>query len=93
MGSPAIDFVLGARTPTATCISGELDQRGAPRADGINAGGTHCDLGAFEYASNLTQTAVTVQTQGAETQTNWLPVTSAGLLATVGAWVMRRKYH
>ena len=48
-GSPAIDLIS---TTDPNCNPGStFDQRGAPRASGINAGGSACDAGAFEFNS------------------------------------------
>ena len=48
-GSVAIDHIpIG----TNGCVAGtSTDQRGLPRAGGVNAGGSACDVGAYEYAS------------------------------------------
>jgi hypothetical protein len=48
-GSPGIDMVpVGA----SGCSAGGFDQRGYHRANGVSAGGTSCDCGAFETGSS-----------------------------------------
>ncbi len=72
--SPAIDHVP---TSDADCNPGSsADQRGAARANGDNAGGSDCDVGAYEWGSDP-PTAVTLASFGAET----VPVDKVGLLA------------
>ena len=94
-GSPAIDFFAINGT---TCIAGTtVDQRGAARAFGTNKGGSACDAGAFEYASPLTPTAVTIKGLMArgEGQADTAVVGATGVLALLtGGWlagVRRRK--
>lgn len=54
-GSNAIDVVA----VSGSCVPGtSADQRGAARANGASAGGSACDLGAYEFASTVTPTAV-----------------------------------
>ena len=90
-GSPAIDVVAAARIPAATCTAGELDQRGEARANGPNQGGTACDLGAYEFIAHAT--AVALQAVGHESRSAWLLTALSSLLATLSAWLMRRKNH
>ncbi|TVQ40451.1 MAG: hypothetical protein EA370_03555, partial [Wenzhouxiangella sp.] len=48
-GSPAINLVP---TSDSACDPGNTrDQRNAPRGSGVNAGGSACDAGAFEFGS------------------------------------------
>lgn len=73
------------------CVSGtSVDQRGAVRADGVNRGGTGCDIGAFEYASTQTPTAITMTGLTARGEGISSPVTvgTAGVLALLtGGWL------
>lgn len=54
--SPAIDVI--AIDGSVCDPPNTTDQRGAPRANGAGAGGSACDIGAFEFAS--TPTAITL---------------------------------
>lgn len=75
-GSPAIDYIP-ATDPT--CIAGvSIDQRGAVRADGNQRGGSGCDIGAYEYNSDQTPTAVRVMALAAR---GFAP---AGILLALG---------
>lgn len=88
-GSPAIDAIS---TATALCTAGDPDQRNAPRANGVNQGGTACDIGAYEYDSSPQMTAVTLQTLSIESETIRPLVAFSSLLFTATtAWVARRK--
>jgi CSLREA domain-containing protein len=49
-GSLAIDAIP---TSVSECNAGDHDQRYAQRANGANAGGTQCDIGAFEVSSTF----------------------------------------
>lgn len=66
--SPAIDTghtqsggtaAGGCLDTTSTLLNG--DQRTAARAQGVNKGGNGCDMGAYEFSSTQTPTAVTLQ--------------------------------
>jgi hypothetical protein len=91
-GSPAIDAIP---TTDPACNPPIItDQRGAARANeanGPNQGGSACDIGAFELASQ-TPTAVSLQSITAQARTSgWITaVTAAGLLALAsGGWLLR----
>lgn len=82
--SPAIDKItpiLG--DPLCNTDGSSVDQRGGVRAGeitpGDHRGGTACDIGAYEYDSNVTPTAVTLRSVTA------LPNASPGLVGMLGA--------
>ena len=89
-GSPAIDIIL---TTDPACDPGvSVDQRGAVRADGVNRGGTACDAGSFEYDSNQTPSAVTLQSITAINQQGGLAALMATLLTALsGIWLWARR--
>ncbi|MGB4872237.1 MAG: choice-of-anchor Q domain-containing protein [Candidatus Promineifilaceae bacterium] len=94
-GSPAIDNVPEG---FPGCYSGiSVDQRGAARAGGTDKGGVYCDIGAFEYGSTLSPTAVTIEGLMArgEGQAGTAVVGVTGVMALLtGGWlagVRRRK--
>ncbi|MCP4357211.1 MAG: hypothetical protein GY796_04230 [Chloroflexi bacterium] len=87
--SPAIDLIL---TSNNACDPGvSTDQRGAVRADGVNRGGSDCDAGAFEYASDQTPTAVTLESLSASTTTPTGVAVLTGLLASLGVGGLLRR--
>ena len=89
-GSSAIDIIL---TTDPACDPGvSVDQRGAVRADGVNRGGTACDAGSFEYDSNQTPSAVTLQSITAINQQGGLAALMATLLTALsGIWLWARR--
>lgn len=89
--SPAIDVIP---ITDANCNPGSsVDQRGGARANGVNQGGAACDIGAFEYDSNFTPTAVTIAGLGAQKGGSvGLAVSSAaGILALLSGGVLTRR--
>jgi len=77
-GSPAIDVIP---TTDPNCNPGSsVDQRGGARANGANQGGSACDIGAFEFDSSQTPTAVSLQSLTASSSGG-----SGGLAAAFGA--------
>ena len=86
-GSPAIDAIAidgnFCNPPTST------DQRGAVRANGVNRGGSACDIGAYEISAE-TPTAITlskVSVNQTYSHSNLFAVLLAGLTAvTLGFW-------
>jgi CSLREA domain-containing protein len=85
-GSPAIDHIPVGQNNCQAGIT--TDQRGAVRAGGENRGGSACDSGAYEYASNQQPTALTigeasVTTAGAPTWGWFLLLGIAALLFSV----------
>ncbi len=83
-GSSAIDYIP---ITDPTCEAGiSIDQRGAVRADGNQRGDSACDMGAYEYNSTQTPTALTLRGLAARGGL-WL----AGLLALGGAAVVFRR--
>ena len=87
--SPAIDVI--PTTDPACNPPAITDQRGAARANGTNQGGSACDIGAYEVATQ-TPTAVSLQSITAQARTSgWITaVTAAGLLALAsGGWLLR----
>jgi hypothetical protein len=90
-GSPAIDVIP---TTDASCVPGTtVDQRGGARANGVDQGGAACDIGAFEYDSFQTPTAVTISGLGAQAGgTVGLAVAGAvGILALLSGGVLTRR--
>ncbi len=91
-GSPAIDAA-----PSAACLAApvnNVDQRGAERnVDGNSAAsGNECDVGAFEYLSTQTPTAVTLQSAAARPPNAAAPAAAFGILALLsGAWLRHKK--
>ncbi len=91
-GSPASEVIP---TTDAACNPGStVDQRGAARANGVNQGGSACDIGAFEYGSSQTPTAVTMQSFSAETAGDaaprggvWAALVGAASMAAGGLWL------
>jgi hypothetical protein len=58
-GSPAIDQIADSANGCAAGVS--VDQRGAVRANGPNRGGSACDMGAYEFGSSETPTAIVLK--------------------------------
>jgi hypothetical protein len=58
-GSPALEQIPDGVNGCSANVS--IDQRGAVRAGGTNRGGTACDIGAYEYASDEQPSAVALQ--------------------------------
>ena len=98
-GSPAIDAIspsVPGRGPVAalSCVAGtSTDQRGGARAGGINRGGSACDIGAFEYGSTQTPTAITLAGFSAASSSTggWTRFLAAGLTLLAGLAFWRRK--
>ncbi|MCA9875188.1 MAG: hypothetical protein KC441_16070 [Anaerolineales bacterium] len=89
--SPAIDAA-----PSAACVAApvnNIDQRGAARnVDGNGtASGSECDIGAFEYGSTQTPTAVSLQTTHAQTGSPAPAAAATGLLMLLSGWLLRKK--
>jgi len=88
-GSPAIDAA-----PSAACTAApvnNIDQRGAERnVDGNStASGSECDIGAFEYGSTQTPTAVTLQATHTQSGGAAPAATATGLLTLLSAaWLL-----
>ncbi len=85
-GSVAID-----RIPNGTngCVAGtSTDQRGAVRAGGTNRGASACDVGAYEYNSNQTPTAVTLRSLAASTRSpiGMITALAAAIVASGAGW-------
>ena len=85
-GSVAIETIPNG---TNGCVAGtSVDQRGAVRADGAGRGGSACDIGAYEYDSTETPTAVTMSELSAKTVSPpavWAAI-GAGLTALAASW-------
>jgi hypothetical protein len=77
IGSPAIEQIPDGAGGCATGLT--TDQRGMVRADGANRGGTHCDVGAFEYASSETPTVVTALALAAKGIGLWHTIPALGM--------------
>jgi hypothetical protein len=79
-GSNAID----ALAVSATCVPGTTaDQRTAARANGLNAGDSACDIGAYEYSSTLTVLAIALAQWGTANNTAATPLLWLGLALTL----------
>ena len=94
LDSSAIDMIP---TSDPACDPGvSVDQRGAVRASqvtlGDNRGGLSCDAGAFEFASNQTPTAVSLQSLAITSQQGGLAALAATLLTALsGIWLWARR--
>lgn len=89
--SPAIDVIP---TTDAGCNPGTtVDQRGGARANGVNQGGAACDIGAFEYDSIHTPTAVTISGLGAQVggSAGLAASGAVGILALLSGGVLTRR--
>ncbi|MDA0245213.1 MAG: CSLREA domain-containing protein [Chloroflexi bacterium] len=91
-GSNAIDALV----VSATCVPGTTaDQRTAARANGLNAGDSACDIGAYEYSSTLTVLAIALAQWGtaatAATPLLWLGL--ALILLTLTLLATRLKWN
>lgn len=80
---------------TNGCDGTGADQRGGARAQGPSYGGSYCDIGAFEYGSDFTPTAVSLEsftvTGGSE---GGLAPALLGLLTSAGLgglWWRKRR--
>ena len=80
---------------TNGCDGTGADQRGGARAQGPSYGGSYCDIGAFEYGSDFTPTAVSLEsftvTGGSE---SGLAPALLGLLTSAGLgglWWRKRR--
>ncbi len=85
-GSVAIDQIPNG---TNGCVSGtSVDQRGAVRAGGTNRGASACDVGAYEYNSNQTPTAVTLRSLAASTRSpiGLIAACTAAIVASGAGW-------
>jgi hypothetical protein len=93
-GSPAIDQIADG---TNGCDAGtSLDQRGAVRAGQVNPGdhrgGTSCDIGAYEYDSVETPTAITLRSFGAYVgDRTWFYLATILAVLSAAAVIRRRK--
>lgn len=94
--SVAIDRV---QVGTYGCVAGgSADGRGHVRAGqrvvGDQRGGLACDVGAYEFDSTQTLSAVTVTRLQAESTTVWaMPGLLAAACVTIGGWVALRRYR
>ncbi len=92
-GSPAIDQIAKA-TCDAAPVNG-VDERGGARANGAGLGGAACDIGAYEFDSTQTPTAVTLRdlTATANSSPRDVSVLGAALaaLAALGALLIGRR--
>lgn len=89
-GSVAIDQIpIGVNG----CVSGlSTDERGGQRANGAGHGGSACDIGAYEYDSDFTPTAITLRDLSATSSTSPGIVGAAcAAFVALGAFVIGRR--
>ncbi|MCP4426252.1 MAG: right-handed parallel beta-helix repeat-containing protein, partial [Chloroflexi bacterium] len=90
-GSPAIDKVP-TTDPNCNADGTSVDQRGGMRANFDDGSGTYCDIGAYEFGSTHTPTAITIQGLTARSEGGAGPAAwgATGILALLtGGWLAR----
>lgn len=98
--SPAIDQITPIPgDPLCNTDGSSVDQRGGVRAGeitpGDHRGGTACDIGAYEYDSNFTPTAVTLRSVTAvpNASPGLVGMLSAALSAALGGLMVWRRHR
>lgn len=88
--SPALEQIPDG---TNGCTAGtSTDQRGGVRADGANRGGSACEIGAYEFDSSQTPTAVTVQHMAASGNSDYLLLATAVFMTILSLHFLKKKH-